>query len=166
MTTEVSDIFDLIYTTTATTCGAMCWYAKEDTCRCSCSGENHGALLKDGAEQPARTRKVGPYRYTLIAVGLRGDKGLTEIKEAAYESLTGEKPRAWHGYKLYPSYGAPSPVGVEEASKGQAKWPEVATVAPEFAKVATDPDAKPWIWQRHPERPILVWKQTASGLET
>ena len=56
------------FTLTNHTCGIACWYARENICRCSCGGVNHGVLLVEGAEQPARQRKVKSQRYELEAV--------------------------------------------------------------------------------------------------
>jgi hypothetical protein len=55
------------------TCGEPCWHAREDECRCSCGGKNHGCLRVEGAEQPTRTAKIGGERYELLAVGARRD---------------------------------------------------------------------------------------------
>ncbi len=53
---------------TATTCGAACWYAREEVCRCSCDGANHGVLLM-GGEQPRRNCRIQGQRYLLGMVG-------------------------------------------------------------------------------------------------
>ena len=50
------------------TCAEQCWYARQDTCRCSCNGANHGCLLVNGAPLPGRTRRVQETRYRLAAV--------------------------------------------------------------------------------------------------
>lgn len=53
------------------TCGEACWCAKEDVCKCSCGGKNHGILRTADGEQPVRTAKIDGYRYELLAVGER-----------------------------------------------------------------------------------------------
>jgi hypothetical protein len=53
---------------TGTTCGAACWYAREDICRCSCGGANHGILVT-GDEQPRRNCLIKGTRYVLGMVG-------------------------------------------------------------------------------------------------
>ena len=50
------------------TCAEQCWHAKQDLCRCSCAGQNHGCLLVDGQPVPGRTRRVQETRYRLAAV--------------------------------------------------------------------------------------------------
>lgn len=54
---------------TSTTCGEPCWHAREEVCRCSCGGRNHGCLANGGA-RPQRTAKIDGHRYKLSAVGL------------------------------------------------------------------------------------------------
>lgn len=53
---------------TGHTCGIACWAAREETCRCSCGGVNHGCLKTAGGEQPARSRKIQGQFYELAAV--------------------------------------------------------------------------------------------------
>ena len=53
---------------TDATCGDACWAAREDICRCSCDGENHGITRTANGERPTRTRRVKAHRYRLLAV--------------------------------------------------------------------------------------------------
>lgn len=53
------------------TCGAGCWEAKEDVCRCSCGGRNHGIHLRGGSAE--RTAKIDGKRYKLLQVGKHRD---------------------------------------------------------------------------------------------
>lgn len=53
------------------TCGEACWEAREDICRCSCGGRNHGIYRTTGT-RPERTRKLNGYRYQLVAVAVPG----------------------------------------------------------------------------------------------
>jgi len=53
---------------TGSTCGDACWHAKEEVCRCSCGGKNHGILLKGDNQQPLRTRKIDGQFYELVAI--------------------------------------------------------------------------------------------------
>lgn len=57
------------------TCGEACWHAREEVCRCSCGGKNHGCLRAgaEGAAEPERTCRINGVRYKLAAVGLHGD---------------------------------------------------------------------------------------------
>lgn len=68
------------------TCGEACWCAKEDVCKCSCGGKNHGILRTPDGVQPVRTSKIDGYRYELLAVGERQEL-YPEI-----ERLMGELP--------------------------------------------------------------------------
>lgn len=57
------------------TCGEGCWTAKEDICKCSCNGKNHGCLKseKDNNIQPLRTSKINGFRYELYAIDKYND---------------------------------------------------------------------------------------------
>lgn len=71
MRTIFNDIVTAILT--EQTCGEACWHAKEDICRCSCGGKNHGCLRSANSEQPERTCRIKSGVYKLIAVGSAGD---------------------------------------------------------------------------------------------
>ena len=58
---------------TEQTCGDACWHAKDETCRCSCAGRNHGCLRNADGEQPVRTAKIDGTRHKLIAVGTESE---------------------------------------------------------------------------------------------
>ena len=60
------DNLDAMYSTS--TCADMCWYAREKVCRCSCRGKNHGVLLQDGKERPARTKRQVGRRFQLMQI--------------------------------------------------------------------------------------------------
>ncbi len=53
---------------TSQTCGEACWHAREDVCRCSCGGKNHGCL-NHGGERPERHSKIDGVPYRLGGVG-------------------------------------------------------------------------------------------------
>jgi hypothetical protein len=53
------------------TCGEACWHAREDICRCSCGGLNHGCLKDKNGKTPARSAKIDGFPYVLKAVGRR-----------------------------------------------------------------------------------------------
>lgn len=57
---------------TSQTCGEACWHAREEVCRCSCGGKNHGCL-SHGGQRPERTSRIDGHLYKLQAVGLRSD---------------------------------------------------------------------------------------------
>lgn len=56
---------------TGATCGEACWSAREEVCRCSCGGKNHGISLSGG--ETTRTAKIDSVRYKLEAVGKHSD---------------------------------------------------------------------------------------------
>ena len=64
---------------TEATCGDSCWTAREDICKCSCNGINHGCLNSPGGLQPNRTSKIDGYRYELKSIGAYSD--LLDITE-------------------------------------------------------------------------------------
>ena len=102
-----SELIDAV--ATLQTCGDACWYAKEDTCRCSCIGANHGILKVDGAERPSRTRRVKQDRFDLIAVidgGIGADR--------AVEAITG----LWAWDRREVAFN-------NKATKSQLNWDEV-----------------------------------------
>jgi hypothetical protein len=54
---------------TDATCGEACWQAREDICRCSCGGKNHGCMRSADGQQPERTARIDGYRFKLAGVG-------------------------------------------------------------------------------------------------
>ena len=115
---------------TATTCGATCWYAKEDICRCSCHGSNHGCMLDEDNPQPERTSKIDGTMYRLEAVG-----SYTTINNLAAKALgtlgwkrINSKTFYTDGTPYhYPHYANDkgSAIRVKSATDSQKKWPEV-----------------------------------------
>ena len=109
---------------TDATCGETCWTAREDVCKCSCGGNNHGCLLTSDGVQPIRNCKIDGFRYELIAIGSYSDiytQGQRINKESCQKSI---------GNSTYP-YGVTdpgSPARVKAASAVQvANWKELAT---------------------------------------
>jgi hypothetical protein len=102
------------------TCGEACWYAKEDVCRCSCEGRNHGIMRHGDGQRPERTCHRHSTWYKLIAItsydvafNLEHDEYGRWLKK--YGHGTG---------KLYPS----SFRFYEKASTSQLKWQEVKNI--------------------------------------
>ena len=86
----------LMAVVTGSTCADACWYAREDVCRCSCGGANHGVLKDgDGAERPARTKRMRNKRYELVGVAIGygnayrtiRDMGLRETYTREYDNV-------------------------------------------------------------------------------
>jgi len=126
---------------TEQTCGDACWHAKEDVCRCSCGGKNHGCLRTANGEQPIRTAKIDGERYKLVAVGNRSDLCKTGIKinqAAGYKQL--DKPYYSESLNEYTQYyycwsltDAGAPARLKSATKSQIeKWPELAAFREKF----------------------------------
>ena len=130
------------------TCGEACWHAREDVCRCSCSGKNHGILKRDGQEQPARTRRIGHTRLKLVAVFPTHRGAVDYIRESgqfySYHSprdAVHPIDRRWLDHRGIKDLG----MGSERATDGQLKWPEVANIWSEAGRGASRPYL---VWQR------------------
>ena len=109
------------------TCGHSCWFAKEQDCKCSCGGKNHGILLKEGSEQPQRTKKEAGKLYYLEAVGSRIE--LMEQVNRLLPAFTGD-PRANAGWFDFNPSKTGNPFRVQYASKSQVrKWKELSQFA-------------------------------------
>ena len=88
--------------TVARTCGEACWLARQEVCRCSCNGANHGCKLVNGRPLPGRTKRVKDTRYRLVAV-------LPWAQRSDYRQL--ERLPHW-AFQVVPK---------------QCQWPEVKT---------------------------------------
>lgn len=174
---------------TSQTCGEACWHAREDVCRCSCGGRNHGCLTHGDGKRPERTSKIGGHLYKLLAVGRRNDicAQASEInRQAGYRAVdkahlvvdshgvyewTAEQVQQWRSegkevwfaqYKYtWASTEDGAPARLKSATASQRKWQELAGW-----KDAPDVYL---LWQRvnMPERPTepVVDKQTGEPLE-
>lgn len=60
---------DIKFSWSEITCGHSCWYAKQDECKCSCGGKNHGVLLQQDNAQPQRTMRTKGTLYYLQSIG-------------------------------------------------------------------------------------------------
>lgn len=120
---------------TATTCGAACWYAREPVCRCSCGGENHGVLLKDGAEQPVRQRRALGRVFELVAVIIGYGKAHGYVRSDLAQGGWGGKA---------PDLCRVGDFNVQSAPKNAFKWPELKGFKPSR------------FFQEHPH---LIWKR-------
>ena len=121
---------------TEQTCGEACWKAKEEICRCSCGGKNHGCLTH-GEQQPERTAKIDGERYRLRAVGrleqlfpeaekINGQQWRSIEKPLEVTDADGKK--FWHQYRYHwRETEAGAPARLKSASKEQRyKWRELA----------------------------------------
>lgn len=114
---------------TEATCGEACWEAREDICRCSCGGKNHGCLRSKDGVRPVRNAKIDGFRYELKAVD--GDV----YGEA--KAINDQVERKIGGYTYHPTETeAGAPARVKRASKDQlAKWPELAAARARIAEI-------------------------------
>ena len=106
------------------TCGDACWHAREDVCRCSCGGANHGILLNNGGEQPTRTRKIGGLFYELVAIIPKAAGCFSKERVALNETLDERFPGI--SRYAYGGYGPEKylPVLSRKVTASQAKWTE------------------------------------------
>jgi hypothetical protein len=115
---------------TEQTCGDACWHAKEDICRCSCGGKNHGCLRTEDGQQPARTRKIKGAMYQLAAVQTHGDDGQNLFDLQRKIENTGMTQGLFTHGDLYWAEGYRMehlPVFIKTASEGEVKrWPELS----------------------------------------
>lgn len=109
---------NLLATLTGTTCGFACWEAREDVCRCSCGGKNHG-ILAHGGEQPQHQAKIAGHVYKLAAVGSWPD-----IRQQAYDYNVPKDSAGNYDYRQA-KYGRNAAVD-KPPTANQRKWPEVA----------------------------------------
>lgn len=127
------------------TCGEACWHAREDVCRCSCRGRNHGCL-RNGGTQPERVSRKGRYVYRLLTVVSCDEWGgynrSVEIVEEFIRKAwpngnpnhplianygTGEQARKADGSLWFYSPRADDPgipAFARTASASQRRWPE------------------------------------------
>lgn len=140
---------------TGQTCGEACWQAREDVCRCSCGGQNHGCD-RDGIDRPYRTcqRTIksswgGGSRkntYRLIAVIPAG----IEYRDQRRDALKAAEQEAEHELGIEPVIWRRSddphlPAFERTATATQRKWAEVA----------------PFAGTREWDAPTLIWKRIA-----
>ena len=106
---------------TESTCGEACWTAREDVCRCSCGGKNHGCMRTADGARPNRTAKIDGPRYQLAAVGehWRMHADAVTVNKANGETWiyadSSRDPMAWN-----------CPAKIRKATQAQLdKWPEL-----------------------------------------
>jgi hypothetical protein len=113
----------MIITLTGHTCGDACWHAKDEICRCSCGGKNHGILNRGGA-MPTRTRKIGGEFYELAGIAPSYGMAQEEVRLVTNQRFPGLD---MYGYGEWRDE-ANAPVIAQHATESQNKWPEVAAV--------------------------------------
>ena len=117
------------------TCNEACWEAREDVCRCSCGGANHG-IYRHGGKQPGRFCHKQGRAYKVV--GIFADW---------YECRKAVHPYVWpDGYNTpgQRTRCLPNEAVDEHATGHMLKWPEVANF------IALHGDAY-ILWQRTSE---------------
>ena len=121
---------------TAATCGDACWHAREDICRCSCGGKNHGCLRDANGVKPVRTARIDGVMRRLAGVGNGvGEEAqrLNMLANEHYKYAADCRDRCF----------ARIPARIRCATRAQiAKWPELTAYR----------ELKPW-----ERRPYLLW---------
>lgn len=132
LVTEEPTVFSGISILTAHTCGDACWHAREEICRCSCGGANHGILNRGGAA-PKRTCKIDGQFYELA--GILSTEGFdcaadffnhcdVEVRRIRDERFPGLDAHYYGDYRPEKTM----PIVERKANDTQLKWSEVAAV--------------------------------------
>ena len=108
---------------TGHTCGEACWHAREEVCRCSCGGANHGILNTCDGTRPQRTAKIGGQFYELVAV-CNARESYAEEKRIMAERFPNLDCWAYGDFREEKYM----PVLVRKISESQSKWPEVKAI--------------------------------------
>lgn len=129
---------------TSQTCGEPCWHAREEVCRCSCGGRNHGCLLTKDGVKPPRMAKIDGHRYILVAVG-----------EGAREAARELNSRQWRSVEKPFQYG-------DSLMQYKYSWADTDCGAPGRCKWATPQQVEKWeelsAYRGMRERPLLCWQ--------
>ena len=130
-------------TKTDATCDTGCWKAKQPVCVCSCNGKNHGVLLRDGVEQPVRTRQVKGARYELEAVVIGYYDAKRYARDRATDAeLVGSASTNW---------ARPDWIVASATASQIAKWSELDTYKECDTRYAKD--TPHLVWRRAIGRP-------------
>lgn len=137
---------------TDATCGEACWEAREDICRCSCGGKNHGCMRTADGIRPSRTAKLDGYRYQLKAVGNNVHADARALNEATGETFhyaAESRDRMFAGL----------PAKIRCATDAQVdKWEELAGYRERFwDKTQINADGKPVTTRHYANKPDLLW---------
>jgi len=120
---------------TGHTCGEACWHARDEVCRCSCGGANHG-ILHNGSARPERTSKKDGQFYIIAGIAPSYHEANKMLSEYLDEHFPGIDQCAYGTYRDM----SIMPVISRKASNSQLKWPEVQAIQ------ASDRQDKYIIW--------------------
>jgi hypothetical protein len=112
---------------TGHTCGEACWHARDEVCRCSCGGQNHGILNRADGSRPERTSKKDGQVFVLAGVAPSWREAETMRREVEASHFPGLDHCAYGSFRD----AATLPVISRKASSSQLNWPEVNAVLPE-----------------------------------
>jgi len=136
---------------TDATCGDACWAAREDVCRCSCDGRNHGITRTVDGERPTRTRRVRAHRYQLLAVESYKPDEARIVTMRPMERIAGGVNGAAHAAGLFDRRASRWD---SEWWPNEPAWPcKINTASP--SAVRTWPELAAWRGAR--SRPLVAW---------
>lgn len=127
-------------------CGPQCWEAKDDVCRCSCGGRNHGIRRNNapGCEHLKRQLVYDGYIFELANVSEPHDMGYghfspSRFDDEAMAANTAAGIQFYYAHTARKHYGYFPVAIVRVATDSQiAKWPELANwrgkVSPLYGK--------------------------------
>lgn len=133
---------------TESTCGEACWEAREEICRCSCNGGNHGIYRR--GERPERTSKINGFVYKLVGVGSytktrRAAKEMNDVSPKRVSKISDTLTYTYYWRET--DKGAPA--RVKRATQSQIeRWNELANY-----KANPVPD---YDWQN---QPYMLWER-------
>ena len=108
---------------TSHTCGDACWHAREDVCRCSCGGVNHG-ILNAGGSRPERTSRKDGKLYVLAGVAPSYNSAEIMVNQLITDNFPGLDIYAYGDYRDELT----TPILIRKASESQLRWEEVAAI--------------------------------------
>ena len=134
------------------TCGEACWQAREDICRCSCGGKNHGCMRTADGSRPVRTSRIDGYMYELKAVGVEGlHFEAMEICKAYRFGLVQDSDCVYEAAPTWPK----APARLKTATDIQiSRWPEL-TAYREGPSWTEETGTKHYL-----DKPSLLWVRT------
>ena len=148
-TQALPELSGIIAFLSAQTCGEACWHAREDVCRCSCGGKNHGCLRSASGEQPVRSAKIMGDMHTLVAVGTEGE--LIEQAHTLNRERMGDS--FWYGAPSARESYLAGPAKLRKATESQLeRWPELAHLRDWRAH------CERWEWRK---APYLLWLEVS-----
>jgi len=119
---------DLISIFSEQTCGANCWLAQEDVCKCSCNGKNHGIALNGG--NPEKIIKIDGFRYKLFKIGSYND-----LYHEAWNLLKDSKKTLSYNKSFWYKYSHSdkgSPIRLKALTDNQKEWAEAQNLNLKF----------------------------------